>query len=487
MRLPSSIVLCGLALGSAARAQLQSTDTASATSGSRTSNGSFSPLSLGSACDTLEKESPSGEDWWKLENCKKVLGDSGSAGFGKCINIKALSQGGGPVGGGGYEGLSAALEKESKKYAEEGLAKMKEACQIATSLKSVSTNDATGLKDSMWQAAGLADRARQLWVLQFKNLDASVPFMKKFPNPLAPQGKTNDISVVCKKDQSCVAQCTSVGDKLKTVSQECADNLEKMRTWFEKRSKEAEALVAALGSGSTHGNYQIAAPSEQPTSIADSFAGVDLNSTNPSTETARMTADDTTSASAFQVGMPTSSGGSDSSYAVAPQGSSESLAAESYDAAAATPQAQRALAAASNSASRVGVSFDIPKGLLGEPSAEGKGATPLAGDFGSNYFSVQTPYDASITPAANLAAHRAKPNAREEYVLLDGLRQARAKLVTRYGRTELVYQELSLWERGAVRTVGAASGRGILMAEYESMRRELARKQGLRAPASAER
>lgn len=509
----AALVICV----SGARADLTSTDDADSTSGKATKATTYSgdAAAFKAACDKLTSSaaehsggSEGNENWWEKENCKKVegggssssSGSSGSSGGlssgssggsssgggggggGECWHVTACIKGGGLVNP-GYDPGSEVFEKQMKAHAEEGLKRIKAACEKGISALSGSSVDAEAMKKAGEQAAGIAKGAASEWGTAIVEYDLTIPLYKRFPDPLAPMAIKNDVSQICEKKKDgkdkCIQACTEKGNKLKKVSQECVDNLEKARGWFEQKIKEAEELAKAFSGVAVHANYETGGTT---TALQTDTTTTGGTARNLVPGISKKSTGSSSSGSGFSTSMSTGATSGQSMGQYSPLSEDGTLSDDSASggvAAAAGVPAARALASGSYSGTGIDENFGAGTGGVGGGSSGSAGSTYLGGDMSGNYFSFTAAEEGVVPTSRDPGKNPRIRKNKEEIISLDKLRRARVRVIERNGKAELVYQEISLWERGAMHTVGLENERGIYLAEQEVKRKEVAASKGI--------
>lgn len=514
-------------------ASLGTTATASATDSSAitaatlaASNAAVPPV----VCPSVSKDahgddsvSSNAEDdmWLKAESCKKVFGSSssgssssgsssggsdsssggGSSGGGggggnsKCWHVKAVAQGGGLVGGGGYEGRSGVIEPYLKKEAQKALVDMTKACEATNNTQVAgATNNAVDHLDQQIAAVGLVTNASGIFGrIGEIEMPILLPIMKSFPDPLAPMAKKNDNEQMCGKEKSC---CTSDGDKLKKVSQECYDNLLKIQAWYKKKRDEAEGIKTALCTSIAHANIKAGSTKANPCDMATALplaqttiepvnTGAILADWNDSTKfTATSTTNSLVAASSEATYVPSSSSGNaaknlaDVNANNAYTGDPTQYSGAKVDMSNYTPV-------------NADGTFGDDKPLASSDPAFGNSTVRPLADFAGSFQQGENRFSGSLSGYGiqndQVAKEMdpssvSKPNTQvpaDRLHITNSLTIARERLITKetpnkQKKVELVLQELNMFERSSRGYYGADGKRALFLAQQEQKRNQLA-------------
>lgn len=414
-----------------------------------------------------------GEDaWMKRENCKKADGG------GKCWHVTATANGGGLVGGGGYNGRSKTLEQYLKDEAERALKILKEACEVTASAQLNGTSDNSPENQRlMAQAIGMADGAANIFGRVGEiEMPLVMPIMRSFPSPLAPMATQNDIKA-CKKDNGCKQQCTQSGTQLGKVSGECVTKLDEIVAWYIKKKKEALGLKEAwqtalnhmMGKGGTIAVEPM--PTAQPSvNIVDAIPPVQAEDPNSGTNARNLFIPEADGKSVAK-SVKDSDGESGFSGSGAPSASSTDLAAGNYTPVDTNNNSLGDNEPDVNPAGASAANLSAANGSYDEAGANGEG-----GAAGSSQYSGPKAFLGHLVGygietdqrQAEVAAAGGKKAAADRFHIMNGLSMARERVVNSNGRQDLKMEELTLFERGSRSLYGSDGHRAVGFANHEN-------------------
>lgn len=425
-----------------------------------------------------------GEDaWMKRENCKKADGG------GKCWHVTATANGGGLVGGGGYNGRREVLEKYLKEEAEKALKILKEACEITTGAQLAGTSDNSPENQKlMAKAIGMADGAANIFGrIGEIEMPLVMPIMRSFPKPLAPMATQNDVKA-CGKDSGCKQQCTQSGTQLGKVSGDCVTKLDEITAWYIKKKKEALGLKEAwqtalnhmLGKGGSVTPQPMPAP--QPSvNIVDAIPPASAEDPNDNTNARNLFIPEADGAK----GVAKKDSGSESGFSGsgAPSSNATDLAAGNYTPVDSSNNSLGDNEADVTPAGAAAATLGAAGGNYAEAGAEdGESGAGGGGQYNGpkGFLGHLVGYGIETDQRQDeVAAAAGKKVAADRFHIMNGLSMARERVISANGKQDLKMEELTIFERGSRGLYGSDGHRAVGFANHEN-RLKSAKSEGIR-------